>query len=128
MIIRIIKVTVDSVFTNQCFNDIVVYLTGVNETFEGVGEQSATYTGDISEMESNMKEIYHEVNTLNASMNDIKQSMENMILATSNNEAGVKEIVGTAESLLSVLDNLNGLVEKNEMNISEISKVLNRFS
>ncbi|MDD5934567.1 MAG: methyl-accepting chemotaxis protein [Clostridiales bacterium] len=114
--------------TNQCFNDIVIYLTGVNETFEGVGEQSATYTGDISEMESSMKEIYQEVNTLNASMNDIKQSMENMILATSNNEAGVKEIVGTAESLLSVLDNLNGLVEKNEMNISEISKVLNRFS
>ncbi len=125
----IVEQSNDSIeMTNQCFEDIIVYLTGVNDTFKEVGNQSSTYTGDIHELEASMKEIYDEVATLNSSMNDIKYSIENMVLATSNNEAGVKEIVDSAENLLSVLENLSRLIEKNEKNIASINDVMSQFS
>ncbi len=125
----IVEQSNDSIeMTNQCFEDIIVYLTGVNDTFKEVGEQSTTYTGDINELEASMKKIYNEVTILKSSMNNIRFNIENMVLATSNNEAGVKEIVGSAENLLSVLDNLSDLVEKNEKNIVSINDVLSQFS
>ena len=51
-----------------------------------------------------------------------------MVLATTNNEAGVKEIVNSAENLLTVLEDLTQLVDKNEANIITITGVLNQFS
>lgn len=114
--------------TNQCFEDIVVYLTGVNQTFIDVEQQSSTYTDDINEMKSSMMEIYDEVTTLNNSMNDIKINIDNMVQATSSNEAGVKEIVSSSEDLLSVLDDLNAIVNKNKENMDSINEILEKFS
>jgi len=114
---------------NKCFDDIIGYLeTSVSGQFEEFSGVSKRNYSAASNLQDNIERIYDVSGQIGQYVERINVMMDDLRTASSQNEAGVDDIVIKNDNTSTIAETLSQSASENKADAEKLSDIVNRFS
>lgn len=112
----------------KCFNDIIQFMEeDVASEFKNFVEMSKGYNTSVETIRSAIKEIDDRTSDCVQSVENIKIQIDNVRMASNDNEVGVEDIINKNERTTSTADDISKIAQENRNNALAIKKIADAF-
>lgn len=112
----------------KCFNDIIQFMEeDVASEFKSFVEMSKGYNTSVETIRFAIKEIDDRTSDCVQSVENIKIQIDNVRMASNDNEAGVEDIINKNERTTSTADDISKIAQENRNNALAIKKIADAF-
>ena len=113
----------------NCIDDIMNFMEGdVSEQFKSFADIANEYSTSVAEIRGAIGEIEETSNGFVNSVTSIREKMDVIHTASSENEIGVGEIVNKIEQTNQTAEELENVGKANQENAQAISTIVEKFS
>lgn len=113
---------------NECFDEIISFMeVDVTKQFEEFSEMTLGYGNDVKNIQTSIYAIKDISNEVVNSMSNIKEQIENVSNASSDNELGVNDIIEKNDITTNTADQIIQVADENRSNANEINSIVEKF-
>ena len=113
----------------DCFRDIITFMeTDIAGHFQEFSDMAKSYGTDVKNIQDAIDSIAAISNSFIASMQEIKVQVEQVELASDNNEQGVEFIIEKNNETTDSADKIVKASEANSNNAKELNDIIDKFS
>ena len=113
---------------SECINNIINFIEGdILKKFENFSERSTTYSDSVVGIKNDIETVGGLVEELNTSVNQITQSINNVVLATQENSEAIMTIVEKSEQSAMIAEETQNVSEENKRLASELEEIVTKF-
>lgn len=114
---------------HQCFEDIITFMEeDVSGKFKDLADMSKGYSGVVEEIKHAIGQIDETSSVFIHSVVSIREQIENVNLASSNNADGLKFIVDKNNETALTADSIMHTVKQNQDNAQALQMIISRFN
>ena len=112
----------------ECFKDIIEFMENdVTVQLRDFTGMSRSYSKDLKNIQDSISSIEHTSIEFSRSMDVIKEQVDHVSAASSDNEQGVNDIIVKNDLTTDTADKIMRVVEDNSNNAREINDIIERF-
>ncbi len=113
----------------DCFRDIITFMeTDIAGHFQEFSDMARSYGTDVKNIQDAIDSIAAISNSFVESMQEIKSQVEQVELASDNNEQGVEFIIEKNNETTDSADKIVRASEENSSNAQELNDIIDKFS
>ena len=113
----------------DCFRDIITFMeTDIAGHFQEFSDMARSYGTDVKNIQDAIDSIAAISNSFVESMQEIKSQVEQVELASDNNEQGVEFIIEKNNETTDSADKIVKASEENSSNAQELNDIIDKFS
>lgn len=115
-------------YIEECFRDIIDFMEkNVSKYFSHLSDVSCQCNQSAKELNDAITEIQKASNGVVTSIVKIQEQMESISRASSDNEAGIDNIIEKTEITNSMAEKINQLIDEYQKNIEQIDSAVQKF-
>lgn len=112
----------------ECFEDIIAFMeTDVSSKFQEFATMAGQYEAVVNDIREVIQSIHSEASAFTESAANIRDQINNVKLASEDNEQGVNEIVTKNDMTTQIADSIIQLADQNQSNVDEIKDIVDMF-
>lgn len=112
----------------ECFEDIIKFMEGdVSDKFNEFADIARDYGEAVKDIRTAIESIDESSSMFIESVANIKSQIEIVHSASSDNEAGVDDIISKNSTTTATADSIISIANENQTNANDIKNIINRF-
>ena len=112
----------------ECFNEIIDFMENdVTDHFREFSDMAKTYGEEVESIRESIDSIAESSNEFSKSMRTIKEQIDYVSSASSDNERGIEDIIHKNELTTDIVHKIMKVAEENNVSAGEISDIVDRF-
>jgi len=112
----------------ECFEDIITFMeTDVSGKFQEFAEMAAEYGAVVNDIREVIHSIHSQAFVFTQSAASIRDQINNVKMASDDNEQGVNEIVVKNDQTTQIADSIFKIADQNQSNVVEIKDIVDMF-
>lgn len=113
---------------SECINNIISFIEGdILKKFENFSERSTTYSDSVVGIKNDIEAVSGLVEDLNASVNQITQNINDVVIATKENSEAIMNIVEKSEQSALIAEQTQNVSEENKRLANELEDIVKKF-
>ncbi|MCX4341469.1 MAG: methyl-accepting chemotaxis protein [Lachnospiraceae bacterium] len=111
-----------------CFEDIIAFMeTDVSERFQEFATMAEQYGAVVKDIREVIQSIHDKAFVFSESAGNIRDQINNVRMASGDNEQGVNEIVVKNDQTTQIADSIIRIADTNQTNVDEIKDIVSMF-
>lgn len=112
----------------KCFDEIIDFMEHeVSGSVKALSDISRQCSEDVNELETAIAEIEKASGGVSDSIGKMKKQVENVSVASVDNEEGINQIVSKTEITSEMAEKINQLVQEHQTNTDNIKDIISKF-
>lgn len=118
--------SIDSV--KECFEDIIAFMeTDVSGKFQEFSTMASEYEAVVNDIQEVIQNIHGKASVFSESAMNIREQINNVKLASNDNEQGVDDIIVKNDLTTQTADSIIRIVDQNQSNVEEMRSIVDMF-
>ncbi len=112
----------------ECFEDIMTFMeTDVSGKFQEFATMAGQYEAVVKDIREVIRSIHNKTFVFSESATNIRDQINNVKLASNDNEQGVNDIVIKNDMTTQIADSIIKIADQNQSNVTEIKDIVDMF-
>lgn len=112
----------------ECFEDIIAFMeTDVSGKFQEFAAMAVQYGTVVNDIQEVIHSIHDKTSVFSESATNIRDQINNVKMASDDNEQGINEIVAKNDMTIKIADSIIQTADKNQENVEEIKGIVDMF-
>lgn len=112
----------------ECFEDIIAFMeTDVSSKFQEFAAMAVQYGTVVNDIQEVIHSIHDKTSVFSESATNIRDQINNVKMASDDNEQGINEIVTKNDMTIKIADSIIQTADKNQENVEEIKGIVDMF-
>lgn len=112
----------------ECFEDIIAFMeTDVSGRFQEFATMAGQYGSAVNDIRDVIQSINGKAAVFSESATNIRNQINNVRMASNDNEQGVDEIINKSDSTAQTADSIIKIADQNQSNVDAIKDIVDMF-
>ncbi len=112
----------------ECFEDIIAFMeTDVSGKFKEFANMASEYEVVVNDIREVIQSIHNETSVFSESASNIRDQINNVKMASSDNEQGVDDIIVKNDMTTQTADSIIKIADQNQLNVEAIKNIVDMF-
>lgn len=112
----------------ECFEDIIAFMENdVSGKFQEFATMSGEYEAVVNDIRNVIQDIHGKSSVFSESVTNIREQINNVKMASSDNEQGVDDIIVKNDLTTQTADSIIQIVDQNQSNVEEMRNIVDMF-
>lgn len=112
----------------ECFEDIIAFMeTDVSGKFKQFATMASEYEVVVNDIREVIQSIHNETSVFSESASNIRDQINNVKMASSDNEQGVDDIIVKNDLTTQTADSIIKIADQNQLNVEAIKDIVDMF-
>lgn len=112
----------------ECFEDIIAFMeTDVSGRFQEFATMAGQYGSAVNDIRDVIQSINGKAAVFSESATNIRNQINNVRMASNDNEQGVDEIINKSDSTAQTADSIIKIADQNQSNVEAIKDIVDMF-
>lgn len=112
----------------ECFEDIIAFMeTDVSGRFQEFATMAGQYGAAVNDIRDVIQSINGKAAVFSESATNIRNQINNVRMASNDNEQGVDEIINKSDSTAQTADSIIKIADQNQSNVEAIKDIVDMF-
>jgi len=112
----------------ECFEDIIAFMeTDVSGKFKQFATMASEYEVVVNDIREVIQSIHNKTSVFSESASNIRDQINNVKMASSDNEQGVDDIIVKNDLTTQTADSIIKIADQNQLNVEAIKDIVDMF-